>query len=259
MPLDGVGTVSFALSARLATVRGIRYDRSVHTAAALHGEMVGRRNTMGGRRRERVSRLAVAAAFLAVVAPPVAGSSASAYGVYINKATVNRNKTVSLEWTLEHVGVRNLSISVDGMTVKRWPNQNRDTAFRTQSLTGGRHEITVEVLETFWTNTNYGPTDCDISQREGFDWVCEWRWRDSRNVVVPGRQAQAACVVPRVVGLQLKDAEARITAANCSVGTVKRVESAGASGIVLAQQAQPTKSLLARAHVGLVVSSRKTT
>ena len=259
MPLDGVGTVSFALSARLATVRGIRYDRSVHTAAALHGEMVGRRNTMGGRRRERVSRLAVAAAFLAVVAPPVARIECIGLRCIHQQGDCQSQQDRQPRVDSGARGVRNLSISVDGMTVKRWPNQNRDTAFRTQSLTGGRHEITVEVLETFWTNTNYGPTDCDISQREGFDWVCEWRWRDSRNVVVPGRQAQAACVVPRVVGLQLKDAEARITAANCSVGTVKRVESAGASGIVLAQQAQPTKSLLARAHVGLVVSSRKTT
>lgn len=208
--------------------------------------------------RPASSTVALAAIVVALAAPAVADGSSSSYGLVIRQATVNPDRTVSLEWMLEDSDVSNLSISVDGTIVKRWPDGNRDTGFTTQPLVGGRHRIKIEVLETFLTNTNYGPTDCDVSPRDDFQWVCEWRWSKSLFVSVPERAASAGgCVVPHVVGLRLPDARAQLTKANCSLGSVARVDSSRTRGTVLRQSSEWRSRLPKSALVSLVVSNGK--
>jgi hypothetical protein len=72
-----------------------------------------------------------------------------------------------------------------------------------------------------------------------------------------GLQPQRACTVPKVVGLSLAKARARITAAHCSVGTVSRKFSPRAkSGKVLVQGRRPGARLQTGARVSLTVGKR---
>jgi uncharacterized delta-60 repeat protein len=67
----------------------------------------------------------------------------------------------------------------------------------------------------------------------------------------------ARCLVPRVVGLRLAVARARIHRANCSVGRVRRVRARKRrGGIVVAQSPRPGRRLERGARVNLVVGRR---
>jgi beta-lactam-binding protein with PASTA domain len=61
--------------------------------------------------------------------------------------------------------------------------------------------------------------------------------------------------VPRVIGLRLAAAKAKIRQANCSVGTVKHAHARLAAGRVLRQSPKAHAHLGNRARVNLVVSS----
>jgi outer membrane protein assembly factor BamB len=63
------------------------------------------------------------------------------------------------------------------------------------------------------------------------------------------------CVVPRVIGKRLAPARAEITAANCTVGSVRRVRSPQI-GIVLAQSPAPGLTLPSGGRVNLTVGRR---
>jgi beta-lactam-binding protein with PASTA domain len=62
------------------------------------------------------------------------------------------------------------------------------------------------------------------------------------------------CKVPKVVGLRLKKARARIVRAHCRVGKVtKRFSTRRKKGRVLSQKPKPGRLLAAGARVNLVV------
>jgi beta-lactam-binding protein with PASTA domain len=62
------------------------------------------------------------------------------------------------------------------------------------------------------------------------------------------------CVVPKVVGLKLAKAKARIKKAHCRVGKVtKRFSTRKKKGRVLSQRPKPRKTLKSGAKVNLVV------
>ena len=63
------------------------------------------------------------------------------------------------------------------------------------------------------------------------------------------------CVVPRVIGLRLRQARARIRARHCSVGRIRRARS-GRVGRVIAQSPQPGARRTEGARVNLVVGRR---
>jgi hypothetical protein len=151
--------------------------------------------------------------------------------VALRGATVNRDHSVTIAWVLESASVSNDSITVDGLIVRS--GSDRATTFTTRPLSGGWHTITVGVREFFETYAPSG-SSCAVS---GGHYVCARDWRTSTRVNVP---REASCVVPRVVGLQLSVAKARITSARCSMGTVVRVHSKLEAGTVLSQR--PTKA-----------------
>jgi len=63
------------------------------------------------------------------------------------------------------------------------------------------------------------------------------------------------CVVPRVVGLQLAVAKARITKTECSIGAVQRVHSKRPAGTILSQRpAETGRRLPNDTAIRLVVS-----
>jgi beta-lactam-binding protein with PASTA domain len=65
---------------------------------------------------------------------------------------------------------------------------------------------------------------------------------------------RAKCVVPKLVGLTLKKARARIVRAHCTVGKVRRKASAKRKqGKVLAQKPRPGRRLAPGAKVSLTV------
>lgn len=62
------------------------------------------------------------------------------------------------------------------------------------------------------------------------------------------------CVVPRVVGLKLKKAKARVGSRHCRVGRLTaKVSALKMKGKVLAQKPKPGKVLRERGRVDLVV------
>jgi hypothetical protein len=65
-----------------------------------------------------------------------------------------------------------------------------------------------------------------------------------------------SCVVPRVIGMRLIRARARIRRAGCSVGTIRRVRSRRPPGRVAAQTPAPGRRLSFRKPVRLAVSAR---
>ena len=105
--------------------------------------------------------------------------------------------------------------------------------------------------QIFETYSPEGP-GCEVS---GGHWVCARNWRSSMRVSVP-YVTEPPCVVPRLVGLQLKVAKARIRDAGCSLGAVKRVHSKQRAGTVLRQQPTATIGQLQDgAAISLVVSN----
>ncbi len=186
------------------------------------------------------------AMLVALLAPTVAGARDSAYGVAIRGASVNGDHSVTIAWQLESANVFNQLLTVDGSVVRS--GADRATIFTTRPLSVGSHTITVEVRELFETYTRTS-SSCVES---GGHYVCARNWRNSMIVSVP---YEMDCVVPRVVGLQLAVAKARITKTECSIGAVRRIHSKRAAGIILSQRPSETgRQLPNDTAIRLVVS-----
>src|SRR6478735_4856349 len=171
------------------------------------------------------------AMLVALLAPTVADARDSAYGVAIRGASVNGDHSVTIAWQLESANVFNQLLTVDGSVVRS--GADRETIFTTRPLSVGSHTITVEVHELFETYTRTG-SSCVES---GGHYVCARNWRNSMIVSVP---YEMDCVVPRVIGLQLAVAKARITKTECSIGAVRRIHSKRAAGTILNQRPAET-------------------
>ena len=168
-----------------------------------------------------------AAMLVAFLAPTVAGARDSAYGVAIRGTSVNGDHSVTIAWELESANVFNLSLAVDGSVVRS--GSDRTTIFTTRPLPVGSHTITIEVRELFETYSRSG-SSCVES---GGHYVCARNWRSSVIVTVPSAMD---CVVPRVIGLQLAVAKARITKTECSIGAVRRIHSKRPAGTIVSQR-----------------------
>jgi len=186
------------------------------------------------------------AMLVALLAPTAAGARDSAYGVAIRGASVNRDHSVTIAWQLESANVFNQLLTVDGAVVRSGPD--RTTIFTTRPLSAGSHTITIDVRELFETYTR-SDSSCAVS---GGHWVCVRNWRDSMTVGVP---YEMDCLVPRVVGLQLAVAKARITKTECSIVAVRRVHSKRPAGTILSQRpAETGRRLPNDTAIRLVVS-----
>jgi len=75
-----------------------------------------------------------------------------------------------------------------------------------------------------------------------------------RTLTGPRLPAVHRCVVPRVVGKQLKDAQRMIRKSHCRVGRIRWKYERARKGKVLAQRPRPQRRLRAGARVNLVVS-----
>ena len=69
------------------------------------------------------------------------------------------------------------------------------------------------------------------------------------------RKFPVFCVVPNVVGQELRFAKGHIAESNCSIGTITRVYSTAKYGRILAQHPKPAKHLRRGATVALTVSN----
>ena len=137
-------------------------------------------------------------------------------------------------------------LTVDGSIVRIGPD--RTTIFTTRPLSSGSHTVTIEVRELFETYTRTG-SSCVES---GGHYVCARNWRNSLIVSV---SYEIDCVVPRVVGLQLAVAKARITRTECSIGAVQRIHSKRPAGTILSQRpAETGRRLPNDTAIRLVVS-----
>jgi hypothetical protein len=190
-----------------------------------------------------MGRIAALAAVASLVVPAAAGGTTGAYGVAIRDAIVNPDHTNTMAWSLEGPNVFNAWIAVDGFTVRG--ASDRATAFRTPPVSAGWHTITIEAHEFFETYTREG-SGC---RESGSHWVCLRIWRASRSVSVQDAGGRR-CSTLRVVGLQLKVAQARIKGARCSLDSVEFVPSGRAAGIVLSQLRKGTA-------LSLIVSERR--
>lgn len=198
--------------------------------------------------KRRLFRLTLLIAFATLV------SSAPSHAAYLRRATVNADRSVTIEWTLASTEV-STSLAVDCCIVHTWYAADRSTTFTTAPLPAGRHTITLEVLEMYWTNTDYGPANCKLSTRPTYRWVCAWRRWTAATVRVPTSTSPAPpCIVPRVGGLRLEDATARIRISKCTLGAVTRKSANRPSGIVVAQQPKPGTRHPKGTAITLVVS-----
>lgn len=183
-------------------------------------------------------------------------ASTATHAAYVRRATVNADNSVTIEWELESTDVSNLSVAVDCCVVHGWPGVDRSTTFTTTPLSAGEHTIAIQVEQRIWTNTNFG-TNCVLSTRPSYVWVCYLRtWTARLRIRVPSA-AQAVCVVPSLAGLRLDAARARIRVANCSLGTLRRRTSDRPPGTVLAQLPKPNKRLPTGRAITLVVSAAR--
>jgi hypothetical protein len=193
-------------------------------------------------------RLVILTALVALTVP-IAARSGTTYGVAIRGATVNVDHSVTISWMLENEGVSNSSIAVDATIVRS--GSDRFTTFRTRPLAGGWHTITIEAREVYEAYTPEG----SVCVPSGQHLVCARIWRRAIRVNVP-YATNKHCVVPRVVGLKLNIAKAKIKGASCSLGAVKRVHSKRPAGTVLLQRPKTTKRKLPEgAAIRLVVSN----
>jgi PASTA domain len=194
-------------------------------------------------------RVLILTVLVLLAAPVAASGGSSAYGVAIRGATVNLDRSVTITWSLEYADVLNSSVAVDGAIVRS--GSDRAITFTTGPLSGGWHTITIEAHEFFETYSPVGSL-CQVS---GGHYVCARSWRSSTSVSVP-YVTRTYCVVPRVVGLQLKVAMAQIRDAKCSLGAIKRVHSKQRAGTVLRQQPTATRDQLETgAAISFVVSN----
>ena len=194
-------------------------------------------------------RLSILTVLVALVVPVAASGRSAAYGVAIRGATVNRDHSVTIGWSLENANVFNSGIRVDGSLVRS--GSDRAMWFTTAPLSGGSHMITIEAHEMFESYTARAGSLC---QESGGHYVCVQSWRSSISVSVPS-MTNTEYVVPLVVGLQFRVAKARIRDAGCSLGAVKRVDSNRRAGTVLTQQPKMSKRLPKGAAIRLVVSN----
>ena len=167
------------------------------------------------------------AMLVALLAPTAAGAHDSAYGVAIRGASVNGDHSVTIAWELEGANVFNQLLTVDGSIVRS--GSDRATIFTTRPLPVGSHTVTIEVRELFETYSRSG-SSCVES---GGHYVCARNWRSSMILTVPDAMD---CVVPRLVGLQLAVAKARITKTECSIGAVRRIHSKRPAGTIVSQR-----------------------
>ena len=193
-------------------------------------------------------RLCILTVLLAVATSGAANGSTGAWGVAIQRTTVNPDHSVTIEWTVESANVSVTAITVDYRLV----GSTSMTRLTTAPLAGGWHTVTIDAMETFLSNTYFGAS-CE-RYGQSASWRCRRPWHRSVLVNVPS-EPEPLCVVPSVVGLKLAKAKARITAATCSVGAVTRAKSKRTAGTVLAQRPEPNRRLAARAVVKLVVSN----
>lgn len=189
-----------------------------------------------------------------VLAPMALSLSTASHAAYVSRATVNPDRSVTIDWALASTEVSNTSVAVDCCVVHTWYTVDRSTSFTTAPLPAGRHTITLEVLEMTWTNTDYGPSNCKVSPRPAYRWVCTWRRWTTVTVRVPASSAPAGCVVPQVKDLRIADAKARIKLAGCALGTVTHKGAARPSGIVLTQRPRPGTHIPTGSAITLVVS-----
>ena len=201
--------------------------------------------------KRRLLPLTLLLACAALGLPPPAS-----YAAYVVRMNVNADKSVTVEWALGGTDVSNLSVAVDCCVVHSWLNVvDRSSRFTTSPLSVGRHTIAVQVLERYWTNTYYDPTNCSVSTNESFRWVCIRKtWTAPMEVLIPSTR-DASCIVPVVAGLQLKVAKALIARAHCSPGTVTRRTSDRPSGTVLGQRPTGNVRLARGTKVTLFVSN----
>lgn len=181
-------------------------------------------------------------------------SSTPSHAAYVSRAIVNPDRSVTIEWTLASTEVSNTSVAVDCCVVHTWYAVDRSTTYTTAPLAAGRHTITLEVLEMYWTNTDYGPANCKLSTRPTYRWVCAWRRVTTVTVRVPSSSSPASCVVPRLSGLRMEDAKAQIRLAKCSLAPIARKNANRAPGVVLAQRPKPGTQLPEGTAISLVVS-----
>ena len=132
-------------------------------------------------------------------------SSTPSHAAYVRRTIVNPDSSVTIEWTLASTEVSNTSVAIDCCIVHTWYAVDRSTTYTTAPLSAGRHTITLQVLETDWTNTDYGPANCKLSTRPTYQWVCAWRRFTTVTVRVPSSSSPASCVVPRLSGLRTED------------------------------------------------------
>ena len=217
------------------------------TVDAADGDMGGVPDTWSGRNRIPSPRLQSDAAIQVVrQRSRVRGAHDSAYGVAIRGASVNSDHSVTIAWELESPNVFNQWLAVDGSVVRS--GSDRARIFTTRPLSVGSHTITIEVRELFETYSRSG-SSCVES---GGHWVCARNWRNSMIVSVP---YEMDCVVPRVVGLRLAVAKARITKTACSIGAVRRLHSKQPAGTILGQRPTATgRQLPNDTAIRLVVS-----
>ena len=182
-------------------------------------------------------------------------AATASYAAYVFRMSVNADKSVTIEWTLEGTDVSNVSVAVDCCAVHTWLNTDRSARFTTDPLSVGRHTIAIQVLERYWTNTFYDPTSCAVSTNESFRWVCLRKIWTTPMAVLVSASRDPSCIVPVLVGLQLKDAKARIARAHCSLGAVMRKTSTRPSTTVLEQRPRERMRLANGATVTLVVSN----
>jgi hypothetical protein len=193
-------------------------------------------------------RLYILTVLVILATPGAANGSTGAWGVEIQRTTVNPDHSVTIEWTVESVNVSVTAITVDYRVV----GSTFMTRLTTAPLSSGSHTITIDATEIFLSNTYFGAS-CE-RYSDSVSWRCRRPWHRSVLVSVPS-ETKTLCVVPSVVGLTLKDAKARITAAKCSVGAVTRAKSKWAASTVLAQRPEPSMRLAARTLIKLVVSN----
>lgn len=194
-------------------------------------------------------RLMGLAVVVALASPVVATGAIADWGVAVQSATVSPDRSVTITWSLGSAGVSVMSVTVDERIVGGL--SSRQTRFTTPRLLPGGHTISIEALETVMSNTYLG-SSCVTNGHSAY-WVCRRTLRASVYVRVPS-EATTHCVVPSVVGLHLKEAEARITLAKCSLDAVKRVASERPAGTVLVERPTPKTRLDNGTKISLVVS-----
>ena len=92
-------------------------------------------------------RLLLTLTLLVALAAPVAVvGGTSAYGVSISYATVNPDRSVTIDWALENPSVSTVYVMVHWHVVVGWTGRNQIPRFRTAPLAAGWHTITVDAV-----------------------------------------------------------------------------------------------------------------